>query len=61
MTVKEIFELRLIKDTTIVWIRNDLKVVARGNWYQDNILYQIDREVESFVWQDDDNIYIDVK
>ncbi len=61
MTLSKILELGLIKDNTKLWIRKDLDVLAHGNWYQDNILEYMNREVESFTWQDDNNFYIDVK
>lgn len=61
MTLRKILELGLIKDNTELWIRDDLHVLAHGNWYQDNILEYMNREVESFTWQDDNNFYIDVK
>lgn len=61
MTVGKILEMGLINDKTEVWIRrSDFQVLAHGNWYQDNILHYIDREVECFTWQDDDNFYIDL-
>ena len=63
MTIKQILETGLIKDNTEVWIRqgDGFHVLAHGNWYQDDILEHMNREVESFTWQDDNNFYIDVK
>lgn len=64
MTVEKIIiELGIIKDSTEVFIRHGegFHVLAHGNWYQDNVLEYVNREVESFTWQDDDKIYIDVK
>lgn len=63
MRVQQIFELKLINDNTEVWIRGEdtLHVLAHGNWYQDNVLEYLNHEVGSFIWQDDDNFYIDVK
>lgn len=63
MTIKQILEMGLIKDDTEVWIRqgDGFHVLAHGNWYQDNVLEHMNREVESFTWQDDNKIYIDVK
>ena len=53
----------LIGDNTEIVIRQGegFDVLARGNWYQDNILEYSRREVESFTVQDDNRIYIDVK
>ena len=65
MKVKDIYELGLIKDSTEIWIRDfgefGMRVLAHGNWYQDDILKYKDREVECFHWQDDDTVYFDVK
>lgn len=65
MTVKEIFDLDLINDNTEVRVRQqdgyNLHLLAHGNWYQDNVLAYVEREVESFTWQDDNNFYIDLK
>lgn len=62
MTVNKVFETGLIHDNTEIYIRDeDLHVLAHGNWYQDNILGYLDKEVECFTWQDDNKFYIDVK
>lgn len=69
MKVKDIHELGLIEDSTEIWIRDfgefGMKVLAHGNWYQDNILSYLDYEVECFHWQDDgivgSTVYFDVK
>ena len=48
MKVKQILETGLIKDDTEVWIRqgDGFHVLAHGNWYQDNVLEHMNREVE---------------
>lgn len=63
MTVQRIFEeTGLIDDNTMIYIRKGFfQVVSKGNWYQDNILKYENREVESFTWEDDNKIYIDLK
>ena len=63
MTLEKIHEMGLIKDDTEIFVRQGegFKVLAHGNWYQDNVLEHMNREVESFTWQDDNKIYIDVK
>ncbi len=69
MTVEKIMDLGmfddsaigLINDLTEIFIRKDFKVLAHGNWYQDHILDHMQDEVESFTWQDDNKIFIDVK
>ncbi len=61
MTVKKIISA-LAGDNTILYIRNkDFGLATSGNWYQDHVLNYMDHEVESFTWQDDDKIYIDIK
>lgn len=66
MTVKQVMQLglghELIKDDTEVWIRDeDLRILAHGKFNQDDVVKYLDRVVECFTWQDDDNFYIDVK
>lgn len=63
MTLGRIKEIGLINDSTDIVIREGegFATLARGNRYQDNILAYDDREVESFTWQDNNQIFIDVK
>mgnify|MGYP006865377056 CR=1 FL=1 len=62
MTLEKLYKMNLINDNTELVIRNkDFNVLAHGNWYQDNILDFLDAIIESFTWQDDNKIYIDVK
>lgn len=62
MTVKKIFDVGLVNDSTEIFIRDEgFHVLAHGNWYQDDVLEYLDHGVESFTWQDDNKIYIDVK
>lgn len=51
----------LINDKTLIYIRNDFTLVALGNWYQDNILKYHDIEISAFTWQDNNELYIDLK
>lgn len=37
------------------------KKIIHGNWYQDDVLDYMDHEVEIFTWQDDNELYVDVK
>lgn len=63
MTLEKINEMGLIDDSTEIVIREGegFATLARGNWYQDDILAYENHEVESFTWQDDNRIYVDVK
>lgn len=63
MTLKRLTEMGLIDYDTEIIIRKGegFDTLACGNWYQDDILAYDIREVESFTWQDDKRIYIDVK
>lgn len=62
MTVKKIFELGLINDSTKIYIRNpDMYTLAYGNWFHDNVLKYLDSVAEFFTWQDDNKFYIDLK
>lgn len=52
----------LIKNNTEIIIRDkDSHVVAQGNWYQDDILDYAYADIESFTWQDDNKLFIDLK
>ena len=62
MTIEKLYKMNLINDDTELFIRdNDFNVLTHGNWYQDNVLDFLDHVIESFTWQDDNKIYIDVK
>ncbi|MDE7339960.1 MAG: hypothetical protein K2N80_05280 [Lachnospiraceae bacterium] len=65
MTLGKIYLMELIKDDTEIFVRQGegetFHVLAHGNWYEDHILDYMHREAESFTWQDDNKIYIDVK
>ncbi len=62
MTLEKIYNMGLVKDNTEIFIRDeDFKVLAHGNWYLDNVLNYMHHEVESFTWQDDNKVYIDVE
>ena len=62
MTLKRIIELELINDNTEVWIRNSAHyALAHANWYQDSVLDFMGREIERFVWQENNKVYVDVK
>ena len=51
----------LINDETLIYIRDDFSLVALGNWYQDNILNYHDIEISAFTWQDNNELYINLK
>lgn len=63
MKIGKIYEVGFIKDDTEIFIRQGegFNVFAQGNWYEDKILDYADMEVESFTWQDDNKVYIDIK
>lgn len=59
---KIILDAKLINDNTDIWIRDcEFQTLAHGNWYQDSVLDYMHNEIESFTWQDDNKLYIDVK
>ncbi len=63
MKIYDVLKLGIIKDDTEVYIRDEnFNVLAKGNWYEDHILdYTIETyPVESFTWEDDNKIYIDI-
>lgn len=64
MTLRKIIEIGLVEDDTKIYIRGygDIPALLTcGNWFQDNVLDYMDREVASFTWQDDKKIYIVMK
>lgn len=62
MTISKLHEAGLVKDSTKIIVRTGLfGVVAHGNWYMDNILEYMNKELESFTWQDDEKLYVDLK
>lgn len=65
MTLSKIMDLGLVKDDTKIWVRGygsfGMVIRACGNWYQDNVLDYMESELESFTWQDDSKVYIDIK
>ena len=63
MKIYELFETELINDYIEIFIRDEdsFHVIAHGNWYQDNILNYTQKEIQSFTWQNDNTIYIDIK
>lgn len=63
MTLEKLMlDAGLINDHTEIWIRDsEFQVLTHGNWYQDNVLDYAHCEIESFTWQNDNHIYIDVK
>lgn len=63
MTLEKLMlDAGLINDHTEIWIRDsEFQVLTHGNWYQDNVLDYAHCEIESFTWQNDNHIYIDLK
>ena len=62
MTVGMILENTFVEADTQVYIRDkDMNVIASGNWYVDEVQSYVTDEAESFTWQDDDKVFIDLK
>lgn len=62
MTIGKIFEMGIIEDDTTVYVRDDdMNVLAKGNWFQDDVLNYASAELSSFTWQDDNCFYADIK
>ena len=62
MTLSKILEMKLIMDNTEIFIRDtNFHVLGYGNWFQDEVLLYVHSEIESFTWQDDNKIFIDLK
>ena len=62
MTLQQILESPIINQDTTIIIRNtNLRVLVRGCWFQDGILNHSQDTVESFSWQDDNTVHVDIK
>lgn len=62
MTISKLYDAGIIDDSTEIIVRNEnFGVLARGNWYMDNILEYMKKELEGFTWQDDGKVYADIK
>ena len=62
MTIERLIDLGIINNTTEIYIRNmEFGLIAEGGWYQDSILEHLEDEIDSYTWQDDDKVYVDLK
>lgn len=49
MTLQSVLHLwYVVEDTTMVYLREGSNIIARGRWYQDNILRYMNHEVLCF-------------
>lgn len=62
MTVKNLILNAIINDSTRIIIRQDVNfhVITSGNWYEDNVLNYLNKEIESFTWEKENIVYIDI-
>lgn len=61
MTIGNLFMNDIINDDTTVIIRDDnFHVITSGNWYEDNILNYLNKEIEGFTWEKENIVYIDI-
>lgn len=62
MTIEKLVDMKVINNTTEVYVRNmEFGLIVKGNWFQDNVLEHIKREIDTYTWQDDNKVYIDLK
>ena len=62
MTIERLIDLGIINNTTEIYIRNmEFGLITKGGWYQDSILEHLEDEIDSYTWQDDDKVYVDLK
>ena len=62
MTIEKLVDLGIINDTTEIYIRDmSFGLITKGSWFQDNVLEHIKDEIDSYTWQDDNRIYVDLK
>lgn len=61
MTIGKLILSDIVNDDTRIIIRcDDFRVITSGNWDEDNILNCSHIEVESFTWEKENVIYIDI-
>lgn len=62
MTISKLYEAGIINDDTKITVRNShFVIVAAGNWFNDNIQDYINKELESFSWQDNNKVFAYLK
>lgn len=61
MRVEDVINLDLCTDETIIVIRDEnCDCLACGNWFEDRVLKYLTSEIDSFTWQSDNKLYIDL-
>lgn len=56
MTLNDIILLPgIVRDSSMVYLREGSNITARGHWYQDNILRYLGREVVCFTVNNETN------
>lgn len=63
MTLENLIMIgNIIDDSTRIIIRceDSFHVITSGNWYEDNVLNYLNKEIEGFTWEKENVIYIDV-
>ena len=59
---KLLLESCLVNDQTKIIIRSGLfTAIAQGEWFTDRILGYMDEPIDSFTWEDENKLYIDLK
>ena len=63
MTIKKLFDMGVINDTTTVYVlKKDFSDFrAKGNWFQDDIQEYSKRQINSYSWRDCNEVYVDLK
>lgn len=59
---KLLLESCLVNDQTKIIIRSDLfAVIAQGEWFTDRILEYMDKPINSFTWEKENKLYVDLE
>lgn len=61
MTISKLYHAGIVKGETKIIVRTGFGVITAGNWFMDNILEYMDKELEAFTWQDDGKVFADLK
>lgn len=61
LTVDDVLSNDFCNDSTVIFINDrDMKLLAKGYWFDDNISTYVDKRVIHFAWHDVNSIFIRV-
>lgn len=61
MTLEKLIFTDLVNDSTLIIVRDgNFNVLASGMWYHEDVLEYADAKIESFTYECDNRIYVDI-